>query len=154
MITGSKFKGLWVLFPPIPARWEVFGVCVKNLEYIYSKQFTTIISKMQLIFNICLQLVNLLTDKNECLAGPCHVRGNCTNTPGSFYCGCDSGFILVNGQQCVGRFTIICYVIQRKILFTHSLAFYMYFRHKRMLDNSLWFKCYMYQYPRNIHLHL
>lgn len=49
-------------------------------------------------------------DVNECLAGPCHARGNCTNTPGSYYCGCDKGYILRNGDECIGMTFVVSFL--------------------------------------------
>ena len=54
------------------------------------------------------------TDINECLPngglGPC--AQNCTNTIGSFYCSCNTGYTL-SGYACNGKF-VITYYVKRK----------------------------------------
>ena len=42
-----------------------------------------------------------ITDINECLANPCSVHADCTNTIGSFSCACRTGFT-GNGFFCSG----------------------------------------------------
>ena len=55
----------------------------------------------ELFFNQILTLPFLL-DINECLDGPCHVYGRCTNTLGSYSCSCIEGFY-GNGSFCKGK---------------------------------------------------
>ena len=45
-------------------------------------------------------------DINECVTeSPCHTSASCTNTLGSFTCGCNAGYsgdgMICNGKQCV-----------------------------------------------------
>ena len=58
-----------------------------------------------------------LTDINECFTGQisaeyhrlvhnCHADANCTNTKGSFYCTCHTGYS-GDGVNCVGKVTFI-----------------------------------------------
>ena len=47
------------------------------------------------------------TDIDECTNGTHNCQQTCTNTPGSFVCGCLDGFVLdANGQNCTG--TYVC----------------------------------------------
>ena len=44
------------------------------------------------------------SDIDECTAGTHNCQQQCTNTPGSFTCGCNTGYeLLANGYQCQGR---------------------------------------------------
>ena len=56
-------------------------------------------------FRFCLLILFLNNiDINECLSAeeyPCHSKANCSNTPGSFYCTCLSGFS-GDGRTCEG----------------------------------------------------
>ena len=40
-------------------------------------------------------------DIDEC-AGDSGCNQICVNTPGSYYCNCERGYLLVNGSQCEG----------------------------------------------------
>ena len=40
-------------------------------------------------------------DIDEC-AGDSGCNQTCVNTPGSYYCNCERGYLLVNGSQCEG----------------------------------------------------
>ena len=47
-----------------------------------------------------------ISDINECVGGShnCHVDSNCSNTKGSFYCTCLTGYS-GDGVSCVGMYT-------------------------------------------------
>lgn len=42
------------------------------------------------------------TDIDECLANPCGYNANCTNTNGSYFCECQTGYE-GNGTNCTGK---------------------------------------------------
>ena len=44
--------------------------------------------------SVILSIFKQKTDVNECLANNGDCDQKCTNTPGSYYCSCDSGFYL------------------------------------------------------------
>ena len=48
-----------------------------------------------------------ISDINECINGmdDCSAKAACTNTAGSFYCTCNTGFtdVLGDGTQCEGK---------------------------------------------------
>jgi len=47
-------------------------------------------------------LIKLISDADECISSPCHQT--CTNTPGSFVCSCDPGYMLnSNARSCDGN---------------------------------------------------
>lgn len=57
----------------------------------------------------CLLFLFLSPDINECVETPSVCEQNCTNTVGSFVCGCNTGFELqsdgssCNGELCAGK---------------------------------------------------
>ena len=60
----------------------------------------------------------MLTDINECSTQPglC-LNGRCVNTPGSFECVCNEGFVLApSGRYCTGRSAVIA----QKILYVKN----------------------------------
>lgn len=48
--------------------------------------------------------VQLLSDVNECDRNPCGPNADCQNTPGSFVCKCDQGYITEDDGKCVGKY--------------------------------------------------
>ena len=44
-----------------------------------------------------------LSDLDECLQNPCNESANCTNTPGSFTCHCNTGYT-GDGFSCDGKY--------------------------------------------------
>lgn len=52
---------------------------------------------LTLKLHVVINLVQTLTDIDECLYSPCFNGGNCTNQNGSFSCACATGF---HGLQC------------------------------------------------------
>ena len=45
-----------------------------------------------------------VSDNNECLDNNGQCQSVCINTPGSFSCSCESGFLLLtDGRSCVGE---------------------------------------------------
>jgi len=55
--------------------------------------------------------VIFLPDVNECITDNGNCEQNCTNTIGSFYCSCWTGYRLdENGKNCTGKFkaAMIC----------------------------------------------
>ena len=45
-----------------------------------------------------------LPDVDECTAGTDNCQQQCTNTPGGYNCGCNTGYeLLANGYQCRGN---------------------------------------------------
>ena len=51
-------------------------------------------------------LTVFLSDVDECRAGTDNCQQQCTNTPGGFTCGCNTGYeLLGNGYQCQGEYT-------------------------------------------------
>ena len=53
-----------------------------------------------------------IVDINECVVGThnCHADSNCSNTKGSFYCTCLTGYS-GDGVGCVGMCEDFCYTI-------------------------------------------
>ena len=50
-------------------------------------------------------LISILTDINECSDGTHNCSQICTNTPGSFICECNNGFLLDNDEAtCNGMY--------------------------------------------------
>ena len=46
----------------------------------------------------------LITDINECVRGTDGCENTCTNTFGSFYCSCNTGYALApNHKNCIGK---------------------------------------------------
>lgn len=95
--------------PRVPAQ-HYNEIQVKYQSQIKLIQYCFLPSSNLNIFlhNLC------LADDNECENGtqPCGEHANCTNTEGSYYCTCMSGFKPSNGQQifvpndgtsCVGK---------------------------------------------------
>ena len=53
----------------------------------------------------------MITDINECSQGNGGCEHTCTNTIGSYYCTCNTGYLQVsNGKHCSGNnnLTLIC----------------------------------------------
>lgn len=95
--------------PRVPAQHSIHAQ-VKYQSQIKLMQYCFLQSSNVNIFlpNLC------LADDNECenATQPCGEHANCTNTEGSYYCTCMSGFKPSNGQQifvpndgtsCVGK---------------------------------------------------
>ena len=65
-------------------------------EYVFSYEIMTKSNMTKSNMNInkftLLMLGPFTLDINECPSRPCSVFGNCTNSPGSFLCHCNSGF--------------------------------------------------------------
>ena len=56
-------------------------------------------------------ILSMYLDINECLSSPC--GQTCTNTPGSFVCSCNDGYILdSDGTSCLGLSVCTVYDIQ------------------------------------------
>ena len=51
-----------------------------------------------------------LADINECDMSPCDSNATCTNTPGSFMCACNSGYI-GDGMTCTGEHFVLCQLL-------------------------------------------
>lgn len=58
-------------------------------------------------------------DINECAVGThnCHADSNCSNTKGSYYCTCLTGYS-GNGVSCVGMCGNLCFIIKLRKLFS------------------------------------
>jgi len=63
------------------------------------------------------QLSVCFVDINECVVGThnCHADSNCSNTKGSFYCTCLTGYS-GDGVVCVGKCRYFSFIIIRKQL--------------------------------------
>jgi len=62
-------------------------------------------------------------DVNECEAMPPHCEQNCRNTPGSFACSCNLGYVLAADQlSCHGNFSV--FLIQN-LLCTHQIVIFI-----------------------------
>ena len=59
------------------------------------------IAKYQCMFQHAVYILS--TDENECDITPCDVNAACTNTPGSFICTCNFGYV-GNGFSCNGKY--------------------------------------------------
>lgn len=46
--------------------------------------------------------VQLLLDDDECDRHPCGPNAECSNTPGSFICKCNNGYVR-DGEDCTGK---------------------------------------------------
>ena len=49
----------------------------------------------------------VITDIDECSQGNGGCEHICTNTVGSYYCTCNTGYLLYNGKHCYGNKIII-----------------------------------------------
>lgn len=73
-------------------------------------QLTRIFYKFIIFIQLCIELnvyiCRYLTDDDECSVnnGGCNDDQTCSNTQGSFVCGCDEGFTLsTDGNSCTGN---------------------------------------------------
>ena len=59
--------------------------------------------------NVVLLLMSTLpSDINECETDNGGCSDNCHNTPGSYYCSCNTGYHLTDGHLCKGQKKFLC----------------------------------------------
>ena len=58
---------------------------------------------------------NDFVDINECADAPCSNKANCTNTPGSYVCECQTGYE-GNGKNCTGKTGALIFFLRRNKL--------------------------------------
>ena len=64
--------------------------------------------------NYCLKVhfyVHPSTDINECARGIDGCQHNCSNSIGSFFCSCNTGYALTsNGKSCTGKYVLCMHI--------------------------------------------
>ena len=64
------------------------------------------------IILLCVNIINMALDVNECLSGNGGCTQNCSNTAGSYQCYCDEGYELSSDDHtCVGKMSPITFSI-------------------------------------------
>ena len=60
---------------------------------------------------MCNALIDMILDINECqVSSPCSSDASCADTPGSFTCTCNTGFI-GDGFTCAGEL-LFCFIVR------------------------------------------
>ena len=66
-----------------------------------------------------------VSDNNECLDNNGQCQSVCINTPGSFSCSCESGFLLLtDGRSCVGE-SCVCVCVFKYVYSNEHLCIYV-----------------------------
>ena len=96
-------------------------------------------------FNYCGVIYFIsLSDVDECTTGTHNCQQQCTNTPGSFTCGCNSGYrLLANGYHCQGTCAIGTPIHAHTNNHTH-----IHHSHK-----YVWINTHMYTCTHNVYTH-
>ena len=78
-----------------------------SLSHSLSLPFPSLSLSLSLSLTLCLSpSFSFSADINECSEGTSGCTDSCTNTQGSFQCGCNNGFTLGgDGRTCVGMYT-------------------------------------------------
>jgi hypothetical protein len=78
------------------------------------------------LFLCSVWLVLAVSDMDECRDSNGQCQSVCINTPGSFSCACESGFLLLtDGRSCIGEHTIeICLIFLFSLLFGRRSCVY------------------------------
>lgn len=98
-------------------------ICISSLQNVFRScfylTFHTFIGGLMLVLarRLPQHLSVCFVDINECVVGThnCHADSNCSNTKGSFYCTCLTGYS-GDGVHCVGKCTDFSFIIIRKQL--------------------------------------
>lgn len=109
-------KSKWLSFVPSN---NIYNIYLKVLKlYMYFVCLCEIFVQAKiLLLMLCILIlaivsymfakITILLDINECNSNPCGSGLICTNTEGSYTCGCNAGYEQVNGK-CVGMPAHIC----------------------------------------------
>lgn len=101
LVSNLSLLNLFCSFPPFATRMTNISlyqqVCLlKRSLFLFTASFSDV--------NECFP--NNISEKYSFLAHNCHADANCTNTLGSFYCTCHSGYA-GNGITCEGKCSFV-----------------------------------------------
>ena len=101
-ISGRVFLKLYTCYMYTTSVYQNLYIKTLRVHYWILRSFCICVQRLRVYDHSLAYWMLFSSDINECEASPCPDRADCTNTAGSFFCQCVTGFFNSSGL-CIGN---------------------------------------------------